>query len=115
MNQKLKALTDVLIRDVQARFPDFVLEVEPRGRKSAYIYMIAPDVRIWDDADVWDTVDEIAWKQLGRVIKDGYSIMLLPHQPLSAPTRSAPAMLREKPAEWHEEPEGEPPPDPGEA
>ncbi len=115
MNQKLKALTDILVRDVQARFPDLVLEVEPRGRKSAYIYMIAPDVRIWDDADVWDTVDEIAWKQLGRVIKDGYSIMLLPHQPLSAPTRKASAMLREKPAEWHEEREGESPPDPGNA
>jgi hypothetical protein len=118
MNQKLKALTDDLIHDVKARFPDFVTEVEPRGRKSAYIYLIAPDARIWDDADVWDAVDEVARKQVDILVKTGYYILLLPHQPLSAPTkraptRSTPAMLREKPAEWHEECEGEPSPEVG--
>jgi hypothetical protein len=107
MNRKLQTLIENISRDVRARFPDFVLEVEPRGRKSAYIYMIAPDVRIWDDADVWDTVDEIAWKQLGKVIKDGYSIMLLPHQPLGWPGAHAPAVLREESPEWDEKPEDE--------
>ncbi len=107
MNQKLKALTDDLVRDVQARFPDFVTEVQPRGRKSAHIYMIAPDAKIWDDADIWDAVDAIARKQIDRMMKTGCYILLLPHQPLSASTGRAPAMLREKPAEWPEAPERE--------
>jgi len=108
MNRKLQELTDEMAREVRARFPDFVLEVQPRGRKSAYIYMIAPDSRIWADADIWDIVDEIARKQLDTLIKGGYSILLLPHQPLSPPTvAAASAMLREKSPEWNEQREDE--------
>ena len=90
MNRKLQALANELVRDAQARFPDFVLEVQPRGRKSAYIYLIAPDAKIWDDADIWDAVDAIARKQMDRMMKTGCYILLLPHQPFSAPTGRAP-------------------------
>jgi len=72
--------------------------------------MIAPNIKMWEDADVWDIVDEITEKQVDILVKTGYSIMSLPHQPLSWPATAAPARLREKPAEWHEEPKGEPSP-----
>ena len=107
MNRKLQALTEEVSREIRARLPNLTLEVLPRGRKSAYIYMIAPDIKMWDDADVWDMVDEIIEKQVDILVKTGYSIMLLPHQPLGWPTIAASAVLREGAPEWNEQREGE--------
>ncbi len=102
MNKKLQTLTDEFSREIQARLPNVQVEVWPRGRKAAFIYLIGPHERFWDDADVWDVVDELSPKEVDTLVKTGYSIRLLPHQPVQASLTGAPAFLREKGPEWED-------------
>ncbi|MDQ1301560.1 MAG: hypothetical protein QG637_1482 [Chloroflexota bacterium] len=105
MNKKLQAVVDEVSREFQERYPGVSLEVYPRQRKSAYVYVTPPENSIWDGEGVWDLLEEMTPQQVDRLVDTGYHIILLPR------FRKAPvvdvARLRERAAQWKVEAKSE--------
>lgn len=98
MNKKLQAAVEEVVRELQERYPGVSLEVYPRQRKSAYVYVTPPENSVWDGEGVWDLLEEMSPRQADRLIETGYHILLLPR------FRKRPAVdvarLREQAAQW---------------
>jgi hypothetical protein len=79
MNKKLQALVDEFSDELRRRYPGVRLDVSPRHRKSACIYITPPEESIWDGDGIWDIVEEMAPKQTDLLVETGYYILLIPN------------------------------------
>jgi hypothetical protein len=98
MNKKLQMLVEEFSHELQERFPGVSLEVYPRHRKQAYVYVTPPEKSIWDGDGIWDLLDSMAQKESDVLVETGYSIVLLPRYRHLPPVNMA--LLRERSAGW---------------
>jgi hypothetical protein len=99
MNKKLQMLVEEFSHELQERFPGVSLEVYPRHRKQAYVYVMPPEKSVWDGEGIWDLLDSMAQKESDVLVETGYSIVLLPLFRQRPPVNMA--LLRERSAAWH--------------
>ena len=101
MNKKLQAAVEAVTRELQTRYPGVELEIYPRQRKVAYVYVTPPENSVWDGEGVWDMLEEMSPSQADRLIETGYHILLLPR--FRQPPVVDMARLRERAAQWQVE------------
>jgi hypothetical protein len=98
MNKKLQMLVEEFSHELQERFPGVSLEVYPRHRKQAYVYVMPPEKSVWDGEGIWDLLNSMAEKETDTLVETGYSIILLPR--FRQPPVVDMARLRERAAQW---------------
>jgi hypothetical protein len=103
MNKKLQTLTEAFTRELEEHLPGVQMEVQPHGRKSAYIYMTAPDKDYWENESVLDILEGMGKRQIDTLVETGYSIHLLSDYPLAPPSAADLAVLRERMAKYQVE------------
>lgn len=105
MNKGLQAVVDAATGEILERYPGVKLEAYPHSRKSAYIYVTPPENSVWDGEGVWDLLEEMAPRQVERLLETDYHIVLLPR--FRRPPTVDVAALRERAALWLTRPDAD--------